>query len=203
MHNSYWKLTGLFLLFLFLEPATVRGQDADGPDNLELAKKIHALIVEKSQIHQAEEMQDYESEVPLTGAKYSMVKIPGGTFRMGSPADEANRQENEGPQVEVSVKPFWMGRFEVTWDEYEPYMVTAPDRKKNGARVDYDPHKHTMVDAVCQPTKPYTEMSFGMGQRGFPAISMTQHAANKYCQWLSAQTGHFYRLPTEAEWEYA
>jgi formylglycine-generating enzyme required for sulfatase activity len=46
-------------------------------------------------------------------------------------------------------------------------------------------------------------MSFGMGKDGFPAISMTQHAANKYCEWLSAKTGHFYRLPTEAEWEYA
>jgi len=42
-----------------------------------------------------------------------------------------------------------------------------------------------------------------MGKDGFPAIAMTHHAANKYCQWLSAKTGHFYRLPTEAEWEYA
>jgi len=58
-------------------------------------------------------------------------------------------------------------------------------------------------DAVSRPTKPYVEMSFGMGRDGYPAISMTQHAANKYCEWLSAKTGQFYRLPTEAEWEYA
>ena len=66
-----------------------------------------------------------------------------------------------------------------------------------------DPALNALTDGVSRPTQPYVEMSFGMGKDGFPAISMTQHAANKYCQWLSAKTGHFYRLPTEAEWEYA
>ena len=46
-----------------------------------------------------------------------------------------------------------------------------------------------MVDAVSRPTRPYVEMSFGMGINGYPAISMTQHAANKYAEWLSAKTG--------------
>ncbi len=148
-------------------------------------------------------MADYSAKVPKTGAAYHMVAIRGGEFLMGSPSSEPNRQENEGPQVKVKVEPFWMGKYEVTWDEYEPYMVTKVDRRKNGSRIDFDPKVHSLVDAVSQPTGPYTEMSFGMGQRGYPAISMTLHAANKYCQWLSAQTGHFYRLPTEAEWEYA
>src|SRR5437879_8525517 len=78
-----------------------------------------------------------------------------------------------------------------------------PDEEmRTRATVQSDEAGGKLADAVTHPSKPYVEMSFGMGKDGFPAISMTQQAANKYCQWLSAKTGQFYRLPTEAEWEY-
>ena len=186
-------------------PLTVKAKKV-GPkttlDNIDLVRKIHAFIVQTEQ-QTGGQHGSYDAVVPKTGAKFAMVAIPGGSFLMGSPSEEADRQDNEGPSTQVTVDPFWMGKYEVTWDEYEPFMITQVDREKHGGRVDYDPDNDPIVDGVSQPTPPYTEMSFGMGQRGFPAISMTQHAANKYCQWLSAQTGHFYRLPTEAEWEYA
>ena len=181
------------------KPAT----SVPSPDDMQLVRKLHALITERASENGEAEFGDYSAKVPQTDAPYHMTAIPGGEFLMGSPPEEQGRQEIEGPQTQVEVSPFWIGKYEVTWDEYEPFMITQVDRFKNGARKDFDPLKHGVVDAVSGPTAPYVEMSFGMGQQGFPAISMTEHAANKYCQWLSAQTGHFYRLPTEAEWEYA
>lgn len=186
-----------------LNPSQRKKQKDDKVDNLELVGVIRRQIVNSSLEKTEEEMVDYSSKVPLSGAQYHMVALKGGEFMMGSPAQEKHRKASEGPQVRVQVAPFWIGKYEVTWDEYEPFMVTQVDRRKDGSRLDYDPNTHTMVDAISGPTAPYMEMSFGMGQKGYPAISMTQHAANKYCQWLSAQTGHYYRLPTEAEWEYA
>jgi formylglycine-generating enzyme required for sulfatase activity len=186
-----------------LSPKAKKTSGSATPDNLDLVKRIGTLIASQPAVKKSSEMTNYVQAVPLTGARYEMIAVAGGSFLMGSPPGEAGRQPNEGPQKKMTIEPFWMGKHEVTWDEYEPFMMTQVARHKHGARKDYDPATHTLVDAVSQPTGPYVEMSFGMGQRGFPAISMTQHAANKYCQWLSAQTGHFYRLPTEAEWEYA
>ena len=174
----------------------------NNPDNLELVKKIHAFIVATSKEKAEAEMKSYDTKVPKTGVAYSMVAIKGGEVLLGSPDKEAGRIDDEGPQVKAQIKPFWMGKHEITWDEYEPFQLTAEGRNKDGSRKVWSPNDKP-EDLISQPTPPYQPMDFGMGRNGFPAICMTQHAANKYCQWLSAQTGHFYRLPTEAEWEYA
>jgi formylglycine-generating enzyme required for sulfatase activity len=147
-------------------------------------------------------MKNYTGKVPKIGKEFSMVAIKGGEFTMGSPDGESGRKDDEGPQVKVKVDPFWMGAHEVTWDLYMPFMITPEARYKDGAKKQPAP-TDTEVDAVSSPTTPYTDMTFGLGQDSYPAISMTEHAALKFCQWLSAQTGEYYRIPTEAEWEYA
>jgi formylglycine-generating enzyme required for sulfatase activity len=173
------------------------------PDSLELVKRIHAFITQTSTEKTAADMKPYAGKVSKAKNKeFNMVPIPAGEFTMGSPAAEKDRKEDEGPQVKVKIEPFWMGACEVTWDTYMDFMFTPDARYKDGAKKDPRP-SDTIVDSVSSPTAPYTDMTFGMGQDGYPAISMTEHAASKYCQWLSAQTGNFYRLPTEAEWEYA
>jgi len=176
-------------------------EDALG-DNLSLVKTIREKILETSKEKTVEEMMEYTGAIPKTGVKYDMIPIPGGEFLMGSPDDESGRFDDEGPQHKVKVEPFWMGKFEVTWNMYEPFMITGVARNKDGSPENI-PADAEALDVVSSPTTPYTEMSFGMGTDGYPAICMTQHAANKFCQWLSAQTGHYYRLPTEAEWEFA
>lgn len=176
---------------------------ADGPaDNLDLVKKIRETILETSKEKSEADMKDYSSAIPKTGVKFDMVAIKGGEFLMGSPDSEAGRSDDEGPQHKVKVSPFWMGKFEVTWDMYEPFMITGVARNKDGSPESI-PDDAKPLDIVSSPTTPYSEMSFGMGTNGYPAICMTEHAASKFCEWLSAQTGHYYRLPTEAEWEYA
>jgi formylglycine-generating enzyme required for sulfatase activity len=139
----------------------------------------------------AGKMEAYKVTIPNTTISYSMVPIPAGEFTMGS----ASGAKEEQPAHKVRVDAFWMQAHEVTWDEYRLFMFAS----QGGETA----QKDEVVDAVSRPTRPYVEMSFGMGINGFPAISMTQHAANKYAEWLSARTGEFYRLPTEAEWEYA
>ena len=148
-----------------------------------------------------EKFNEYNQYILSTNYGLELSPIVGGQFLMGSPLNEKNRLADEGPVHKVQVDSFWMAKHETTWDLYNLFMSRNLDEfqpvfnSKNEVNID--------IDAVSGATTPYVEMSFGMGTDGFPAISMTQLAAKKFCQWLSAITGNFYRLPTEAEWEYA
>ncbi|MDX1654601.1 MAG: formylglycine-generating enzyme family protein [Candidatus Competibacteraceae bacterium] len=105
-----------------------------------------------------------------------MVALPAGTFIMGSPEEEPGRSPAEGPQHQVNIRPFAIGRTEVTFAEYEAF-AQAMGRESPG------------------------DEGWGRGRR--PVINVSWNDAVAYAQWLSDQTGERYRLPSEAEWEYA
>ncbi|MCC6363816.1 MAG: SUMF1/EgtB/PvdO family nonheme iron enzyme [Bryobacterales bacterium] len=176
-------------------PADLGKSGAAKLDEKALVEQLHNRIQANTKESSPGQMKPYKTDIPHTVVSFEMVPVAGGEFVMGTPASEKGRRPDEGPQHKVKLEPFWMGKHEVTWDEYRLFMFSQQAGETPGA----DP----AVDAISRPTRPYVEMSFGMGLNGYPAISMTQHAANKYAEWLSARTGHFYRLPTEAEWEYA
>ena len=148
------------------------------------------------------EMKAYSETITPNNVKFEMLPIKGGKYLMGSPDSEPKRFADEGPQHEVEIAPFWMGKHEVTWDEYEIFMLKTDYQHRQAASLAVT-QQDKFADALARPTAPYADMTFGMGKYGCPAISMTHHAARLYCQWLSAKTGRYYRLPTEAEWEYA
>ena len=107
-----------------------------------------------------------------------MVVLPTGSFQMGSPSGEADRDRDEGPVHMVNISQrIAMGRYEVTFAEYDRF-----------------------ADADSRRTRPD---DFGWGRGSRPVINVSQEDAKAYATWLSAQTGKPYRLPSEAEWEYA
>lgn len=142
----------------------------------------------------AQDLKTYEQPLAGTSVKFKMVAIPAGSFTLGSPASEKGRDADEGPQKKVEVSAFWIGEREVTFAEWDAFF-------KN---MDIPQTKNIEIDAVSRPTAQYIDLTWGMGRDARqPTNSMSQQAAIMYCKWLYEKTGVFYRLPTEAEWEYA
>jgi len=119
----------------------------------------------------------YRDSIPGTLVTFEMIRVPRDTVT-----------------AETRHGSFWIGKTEVTWDEYDVWAF----------RLDLAGRQATdSADAISRPSRPYGAPDRGFGHHAYPAIGMTYHAAEQYCAWLSAKTGQHYRLPTDAEWTQA
>ena len=145
-------------------------------------------------------------ETIADGLSFQMVPIAGGVATIGSPGNEPGRNDDEGPQVQVTIAPYWIGAMEVSWNEYSMYEATHKIfvEQSRHRKPDDPPIEITRVDAVTAPTQLYEpDFTREFGADSHPAVSMTHFGAMQYSKWLTLTTGNQYRLPTEAEWEHA
>ncbi len=140
---------------------------------------------------------NFTEKIPGTSVSFDMLAIPAGEFVMGSPKDEPFHKPDESPMHSVKISRFFMGKIEVSWDEYLEFFKATSSQGRKEAEVNEN------VDAISGPTPPWGAPDQGWGKGSRPAITMSYKSAATYCKWLSKVTGKKYRLPTEAEWEYA
>lgn len=119
------------------------------------------------------DMEAFTQTIPGSLVEFEMLPVPGGD----------------------GIEPFYMGKFEVTWDEFA-YWAYVRDMEKEIDKIKARSKK-------LRPSPPYDEVDRGFGFKDRPALGMSRKSAELYAQWLSEKTGRKYRLPTRSEWEHA
>ena len=147
--------------------------------------------------------KSFTEQIPESTVSFTMIAIPGGAFKMGSPTNEPFRKDDEEPMRNVTVNSFFMSEIEVTWDMYWYFYSKTMSEGRTPPENVFANNSRSDADAISGPTPPFGFPDQGWGGGNRPAITMTHYAAETFCQWLSRVTGKKYRLPTEAEWEYA
>ena len=131
---------------------------------------------------QAGALASYAESLPNSVVKLNMVAIPAGTVTLAG--------------KKVPVKPFWIANTETPWEAYDVFAASGPPS------VAYDQTKFA-ADAIARPSKSYILPDLGWGHHGYPVINVSFLSVTMFCRWLSSATHKKYRVPTEAEWEYA
>jgi formylglycine-generating enzyme required for sulfatase activity len=167
---------------------------------IELVQKTARQLLETPGELAAAEKKEMDKTF-TNSAGMEFVLIPAGKFMMGSPANEAGREPHEGPQREVQIsKPFYMGKYEVKVSEFREFVKAAQfktDAETNGGA-------YVPVKDKWQRKEGVNWLNPGVSQKDdHPVVCLAWSDAVEYCKWLAKKTGHAYRLPTEAEWEYA
>ena len=155
---------------------------------------IGSIVLGQSKIVSDNSFTAYDEVLAGKDKLITMTPVAGGLFNMGSPEDETGGRKDERPVRAVRLSDFWISTMEIPWDVYELFVyrnADTPTENQGEVRLE--------IDGVSSATMPYVNYN----KPGYPVINITQYAASQFCKWLTAKTGYYYRLPTEAEWEYA